>query len=127
MRSWISSQKHSDTWMGEFVTKVINFDFGYEFKVPVDCTTRPGYLDVVKRPIDLGTISANLFNDTYCTRSVDGIFLNNPTVTQMDMRILEVLKDIELVWYNYFLYNVEASTVHCLSIVQQELALVIRK
>ena len=31
----------------EMLVYLMNFGFGYEFKVPVDCTTCPGYLDVV--------------------------------------------------------------------------------
>jgi len=114
----------------EMLLYLINFDFGYELKKTVDCITFPDYLNVVQRPIDLGSITARSFNGFYFKRSeecMNGMYRNDPTVTQMDMVILEALKDIERVYHNCFLYNIEAFTLYRMAVVQLKKCRVIRK
>lgn len=93
------------TKIHEIVTYLMDYDFGHIFSEPVDLNTLPDYKKTVKRPMDLGTICANLLKSTYY-KKVKNDFENQ---SQMDMIILDVLKDIEIVWHNCFLYNYEGA------------------
>lgn len=87
----------------EMVLKLMKYDFGYMFSEPVDLDTVPGYTIVVKRPMDLGSISRNLINGEYSKLMSEGY--------SMDEVLTRVLKDVELVWHNCLLYNFEGSAV----------------
>ena len=66
----------------------------YDFLQPVDHVGwgLTDYLDIVKKPMDLGTLKANLKNEQYST--VD-----------------ECLEDLKLIWTNCKTYNVEGSEI----------------
>ena len=98
----------------EMVTYLIGCEFGGEFRRPVDEGVFPGYRGVVGEPVDLGTVCVRLFGGFYCgglEERVRGANREDPTVTQMDMVILEVLKDIERVYHNCFLFNDEGAWI----------------
>jgi hypothetical protein len=88
----------------EMVCRLMDYDFGYMFRNPVNCKEIPMYTTIVKRPMDLGTISSNLLDGSYRKSLGDNFTLENVA--------LAVLKDIELVWHNCFLFNVEGSAVY---------------
>jgi hypothetical protein len=97
--------------------RLVEYDFGYIFSEPVDTEQLPGYLKVVKTPMDLGTISNRLVNGAY-KESDEGTLETVAT---------KVLKDIELVWKNCYTFNVEGSSVYRMALVQERRAKAIRK
>jgi len=114
----------------EILLYLMDFDFGYVFSKPVNYIVHPDYLDVVVKPIDLGTISTSLLNGTYCTVSTHAkgkSSLNYSNITQMDMIILKVLKDIESVWHNCFLYNLKGTAVYRMAEIQQKRCHIVQK
>lgn len=104
----------------EMVQKCMPYDFGYMFQEPVDCEAVVGYSDIVKHPMDLGSISANLINGVYAEPLKSGQH-------SWDGVIATVLKDIELVWHNCFTFNYEGSAVYRMAEVQCRLSRRIRK
>jgi hypothetical protein len=104
----------------DMVQKFLNYDFGYMFQEPVDCEAVVGYSDIVKRPMDLGSISANLINGVYAEPFKSG-------QQSWDGVIAAVLKDIELVWHNCFTFNYGGSAVYRMAEVQCRLSRRIRK
>jgi hypothetical protein len=94
----------------EMVEHLIDYDFGYMFREPVDENV-PGYSIVVKNPMDLGTISDRLVDGHY-TKLFDKEKKNWGDV------IARVLMDIELVWHNCFMFNFEGSSVYRMAEVQ---------
>ncbi|KAG7353450.1 bromodomain containing protein [Nitzschia inconspicua] len=103
----------------EMVLKLMRYDFGYMFSEPVDLTTVPDYTLLVKRPMDLGTISQNIINGEY-TKLLDEEY-------SMDEVLVRVMKDIELVWHNCLTYNFEGSAVCRMAQVLRRRAHMIRK
>ena len=103
----------------EMLGKLISYDFGYMFRSPVDCKQIPTYTTIVKKPMDLGTISANIENGHYRRELGDQFTLENV--------ILAVLKDIELVWHNCCIFNLEGSAVYRMAEVQRRRVLRIRQ
>lgn len=93
---------------------LMDYEFGYMFRSPVDFRQIPTYITIVDKPMDLGTISSNLLKGSYFNDSLENI-------------VLAVLKDIELVWHNCFIFNVEGSAVFRMAEVQKRRALSIRK
>jgi len=96
----------------EILSYLLKFDFGSTFSEPVNCESFPDYLIIVEKPMDIGTICSNLIKGKYVLAVKDS--------TTMDSVILEVLKDIERVWHNCFLYNCEASSVYRMAKVQRK-------
>jgi hypothetical protein len=89
---------------------LMDFDFGDVFSEPVNQHILPDYCTVVDCPMDLGTINSNILSGSYRRRS--SRIMKDPNfvkegATQLDVVILEILKDIERVWHNCFLYNFE--------------------
>lgn len=99
--------------------QLIDYDFGYMFAVPVDAEAVAGYSDIVKNPMDLGTICAKLTNAGYL-----GIVENGGTY---DDFLIAVLKDVELVWHNCYTFNFEGSAIYRMALVQQRRARAIQK
>jgi hypothetical protein len=95
----------------DMVQKLLDYDFGYMFREPVDCEAVVGYSDIVKHPMDLGSISAKLINGVYAEPLKSG-------QQSWDGVIAAVLKDIELVWHNCFTFNCEGSAVYRMAEVQ---------
>ena len=92
----------------DLIQFVKEYDFGSIFSEAVDCKIVRDYKIYVKRPMDLGTVSANLLKGAYCKapkRTKDMVGAEN--ASEMDIIILSVLMDIEQVWHNCFLYNRE--------------------
>jgi hypothetical protein len=103
----------------EMVCFLMDYDFGYMFRDPVNCKEIPMYTTIVKRPMDLGTISSNILNGSYIKFLGDNFSLENVA--------LAILKDIELVWHNCFLFNVEGSAVYRMAEVLRRKELKIRR
>jgi Bromodomain len=101
----------------EMLLRLINYDFGYTFREPVDLVRCPGYAETVKRPMDLGTIATNLVNAEYHDKT---------KVQSLEDIAVDVLKDIELVWQNCFSFNFEGSAVYRMAEVLRRRAQAIR-
>ena len=96
---------------------LIEYDFGYMFSEPVDTTQFSDYLDIVKRPMDLGTIATNLLNGKY----------RHTPEESLQSVALRVLQDIDQVWENCYLYNVDGSAVYRMALVQERRAKAVRE
>lgn len=101
------------------LSKLLTYDFGYMFSAPVDVETVPGYKDTVKNPMDLGTVCTKLTSGGYAD-----IVKNGGT---FDDVLVAVLRDIELVWHNCFLFNFDGSAIYRMAAVQRRRALAIQK
>lgn len=97
---------------------LIVYDFGYMFRAPVDCKAIPSYKTIVKHPMDLGTIGNNILEGKY-KQTIDKFTL--------EKLVIAVLKDIELVWHNCYIFNVEGSAVYRMAEVQKRRADNIKK
>ena len=80
---------------------ILKLEEAYEFLEPVDYVKYkiPDYPEIIKYPIDLGTINEKLKNNSYET-------------------IQEFLNDVQLVWDNCHMYNphinqINQSAEHC--------------
>jgi len=104
----------------QMLQNLMDYDeFGIIFSAPVDTSEFPGYKDVVKRPMDIGTISSRLINGNY-TKLLDGNF-------SMDDLVTKILNDIELVWCNCIKFNVIGSIVSRMAAVLRRRVIMIRK
>lgn len=103
----------------EMIVVLMEYDFGVMFRTPVDTSSIPSYLDIVKQPMDLGTIASGIINGAYRDRYIGNDDLFSEAV-------LAVLMNIELVWHNCFLFNSEGSAVYRMAIVQKRRACAIR-
>jgi len=99
----------------DMVKALIDYDFGSIFSEPVDVKQVRDYKVYVKRPMDLGTITSSLLKGAYCkvspnprTKELVGV----DQVTEMDVIVFKVLKDIEQIWHNCFLYNREGKLAY---------------
>jgi Bromodomain len=88
---------------------LMDYDFGDVFRSPVNCREFPSYNKIVSKPMDLGTISSCLEKGKYDCKSIEGV-------------VLSILKDIELVWHNCFMFNVEGSAVYRMAIIHKRRA-----
>jgi hypothetical protein len=104
----------------EMLSKLIDYEFGFIFRAPVDCKFVPTYRKIVKKPMDLGTISSRLENGYYPRK-----YLN--AKLSWDDIIAAVLEDIELVWHNCFTFNLEGSAVYKMAEVQRRRYLEMRR
>ena len=86
----------------DIIDRLLENDFGYLFAEPVSVKEVPDYRKTIKKPMDLGTIKNNIVKGVYVKKLPH---LNYNDGTSMERIALEVLKDIELVWHNCFLYN----------------------
>lgn len=105
----------------ETIQFLIKWDFGYVFENPLDVEQLPGYLDLVQRPMDLGTISTNMIEGKYFVQVQQSLEQNgkNSDMSALDESILLVLKDIETVWQNCLTYNQEGSSVYRMAGIQR--------
>jgi hypothetical protein len=103
----------------EMVLKLMDYDFGFLFREPVDCQSVPGYSALVKKPMDLGTIGAKLIKGDY----VEHYHRN----LSWDDVLVAILQDVELVWHNCFTFNYEGSAIYRMAEVQRRKYLKIRK
>ncbi len=101
------------------ILRLIEYDFGYMFAVPVDVEAVPGYKETVEKPMDLGTICEKLSSGGYVDTLSDEITWESVLVT--------VLQDVELVWHNCFLFNFDGSAIYRMAAVQRRRALAIQK
>jgi hypothetical protein len=100
----------------EMLHMLMNYDFGDVFRNPVNYREIPTYKTIVKNPMDLGTISKDLVKGKgrYESKSPEGV-------------VLAVLKDIELVWHNCFIFNIEGSAVYRMANIHKRRAHSIRQ
>jgi hypothetical protein len=84
--------------LAPLLKKLIDDDYGWVFDKPVDpsALNLPDYADIVKRPMDLGTIKKNL----------DGTKYSLPEA---------FARDVRLVFDNAMLYNPEGEDVHSIA------------
>eukprot|EP00980_Cylindrotheca_fusiformis_P018591 scaffold6162_cov154-Cylindrotheca_fusiformis.AAC.1 len=100
----------------EMLQKLIAYDFGFMFQEPVEGVK--GYKDIVKHPMDLGTISSKLMDGSYLIALKQG--------SSFDDVIVAVLNDIELVWHNCLLFNSVDSAIYRMAGVHRRRAASIR-
>ncbi len=93
----------------QMLTNLLDYDFGYTFSEPVDTASVPGYTDIVKRPMDIGTICNKLENGDF-SKLLEENFA-------MDDLVAKVLNDIELIWRNCIMFNVIGSSVARMALV----------
>ena len=98
----------------EMLCVLMDYDFGDVFRRPVNGKEIPSYHTIVKKPMDLGTICTKLLKGRYERKSLEGV-------------ILAVLKDVELVWHNCFIFNVEGSAVYRMANIHKRRAHSIRQ
>lgn len=91
----------------DVIQRLLDYDFGYVFAAPVSVREVPDYRQIVKRPMDLGTIKANISKGAYNNKFPHDLKSDSSQCTPLELIILEILKDIELVWHNCLLYNRE--------------------
>lgn len=100
---------------------LINTDFGLIFSEPVDAKVVTTYKKFVKRPMDLGTIMSNILQGAYA--KYDSVDLKGKNgfedALQMDLIILHVLKDMEQIWHNCFIFNRPGSSFYRMGAVMQ--------
>eukprot|EP00546_Thalassionema_frauenfeldii_P001064 CAMPEP_0178934892 /NCGR_PEP_ID=MMETSP0786-20121207/24173_1 /TAXON_ID=186022 /ORGANISM="Thalassionema frauenfeldii, Strain CCMP 1798" /LENGTH=1153 /DNA_ID=CAMNT_0020612841 /DNA_START=338 /DNA_END=3799 /DNA_ORIENTATION=+ len=88
----------------EMIRDLIQYDFGYMFKEPVDLDAVPHYSTIVKNPMDLGTLSLRLVNGHYAKLYQEGHCI--------DDILVQVLNDVELIWHNCYTFNFEGSSIY---------------
>ena len=93
----------------QMLSNLVVYDFGYAFNEPVDTSLVPGYKDIVKCPMDIGTICSKLINGDFA-ELLNGSF-------SMDDLLTKVLNDIELIWRNCIMFNVIGSSVARMAVV----------
>lgn len=96
----------------EMILKLMDYDFGFLFRDPVDCDSVPGYSALVKKPMDLGTIGVKLIKGDYIEEYRRNL--------AWDDVLVAVLQDIELVWHNCFTFNCEGSSIYRMAEVQRK-------
>ena len=111
----------------ELLAFLVEFDFGYMFKDPVNAKDVPDYTRIIKKPMDLGTIRGNLINLKYMKTVKRELSKENISESQMTARILDeiilsALKDVELIYHNCFTYNVRGTAVFRMAEVQRRKA-----
>ena len=82
----------------DIIDRLIKYDFGYVFEVPVNVKEVPDYRKTIKKPMDLGTIKNNILKGNYLKRLYH--LKKSTECTKMERIALMVLKDFELVWHN---------------------------
>jgi hypothetical protein len=100
----------------QMLLKLIDYDFGFMFQRPVDEVK--GYRDIVKHPMDLGTICSKLLNGGYANIL--------EAAKSFDDVVIAVLKDVELVWHNCFFFNFVGSAIYRMADVHRRRAQRIR-
>ena len=111
----------------ELLAFLVEFDFGYMFKDPVNAKDVPDYNKIIKKPMDLGTIRGNLINLKYMKAAKRDLSKENIPESQMTARILDeiilfALKDLELIYHNCFTYTVRGTAVYRMAEVQRRKA-----
>ena len=87
--------KEEKTKFNNILDTLLNDHYAYIFKEPVDYVGLglTDYLDVVKNPMDLGTVKAKLINENYNSYQ-------------------DVIDDLNLIWANCKLYNLQGSDIY---------------
>ncbi len=90
----------------EMIKYLIKYDYGDTFSEPVDVKLVRDYKTYVKRPMDFGTILNRILEGEYCKiPKQKNDLIDADSATDLDVAILSVLKDVEQIWHNCFLYN----------------------
>ena len=87
------------------VNKLKAYDFGDIFSVPVNADLVPGYADVIKRPMDYGTVINKLEGGLY----PDEGFSFTAEMSEIEEIILHTICDIEQVHHNCMVFNQKGS------------------
>jgi len=82
--------------LAALVEKLIGSAESGPFRQPVDTMQYPDYLQVIKKPMDLGTIKKKLSSWQYCTAT-------------------DAFDDVSLVWTNCMTYNEKGYPIHKLA------------
>ena len=111
----------------ELLLFLCTFDFGYMFKNPVDTKQVPDYLRIVKKPMDLSTICANIVTGKYAKNAKKELTRDNAPASQVAGRVLDhvalsALQDLELMYHNCFTYNIRGTAIYRMAEVQRRKA-----
>lgn len=90
----------------EVVNKLKTYDFGAIFAVPVNVEEAPGYDQVVKNPMDYGTIMEKLEGGRY--PNPENYFTRE--MNEIDQILLHAICDIEQVHHNCMIFNQKGSS-----------------
>ena len=113
----------------ELLDFLMQYDFGDIFATPV--VNVPGYRKIISRPMDLGTIQKNIMKGVYYRNAIrsysseskraifDTAGDEDSSHGVIDVAILDILKDIETVWHNCFVFNLEDSVYFRMAQVQR--------
>jgi len=87
LEGYSDDEKHN-LWLPykELVDRIMRNRHSWAFNQPVTDAEAPHYHDIIKHPMDLGTIKTNLNSNTYKT-------------------VNEFISDVHLVWANAHTYN----------------------
>mmetsp|Transcript_13540 Transcript_13540/g.29082 ORF Transcript_13540/g.29082 Transcript_13540/m.29082 type:complete len:1875 (-) Transcript_13540:137-5761(-) len=95
----------------DILNKLKNYDYGYVFSEPVDVDDVPDYPDVVRTPMDYGTISERLEGGSYVDLIASDDASRDDENSTMEDIMLHVLCDIGRVHHNCLLYNKQGSSI----------------
>ncbi|KAL7552957.1 hypothetical protein ACHAWF_016193 [Thalassiosira exigua] len=96
----------------DILNKLKSYDYGYVFSEPVDVDDVPNYLDVVKTPMDYGTICERLEGGNYVDLITSDDLSRDDENSTMEDILIHVLCDIERVHHNCRLYNKKGSSIY---------------
>lgn len=80
---------------------LMGYDFGRIFAEPVDPNEVPLYRETIKKPMDLGTVSSNILNQSYKRGK-----------NSLEDVVVSALNDVELIWQNCMAFNLEGSSYY---------------
>lgn len=115
----------------EIVLILLDYDFGSLFAQPVSLISVPDYKQWVDHPMDLGTVGERIINGRYVKEVFNVASGDNLNKEQLENLFQElffnILKDIETIWHNCFMYNEVASMYHRMALVQRKKFMLLRK
>ena len=93
----------------ELIVAIINklkvYDFGFVFSNPVDADNVPGYSDIIKHPMDYGTVIKKLEGGLYPNEG----FQFTKKMSETEEIILHTICDVEQVHHNCMVFNQKGS------------------
>ncbi|KAL9184927.1 hypothetical protein ACHAXT_002704 [Thalassiosira profunda] len=96
----------------DILNKLKNYDYGFVFSEPVDLNDVPDYLNVVKTPMDYGTVCDRLEGGNYVDLIGSDDVSREDEMTTMEEILLHVLCDIERVHHNCHMFNKKGSSIY---------------
>ena len=79
----------------------------------------PDYTKIIEKPMDLGTIQSKLFDGKYADLVLAKNSSDASSINGLDYAISLVLIDVEQIWQNCYVYNLEGSSVYRMADVQR--------